>query len=289
MLDRLSAGTTSSTTTVVVIAMGWPPWSGPRGRAAAPAPVPSLVGAENLCHLGRCPGERGRFGRCSASAGPVLALPVLTWPDWAWLALLAGTVLAGMRLLVTPGTILHWHRDIVRRRWGRLSRRGRFGRPATHRRVGLVVLRLTRENESWGYRRIHGELADWASRWRRPQSGRSSRTPGSTRRRAATVQGGPSSYSVYPSLRLDSRVRNLYYTASRPSLVARHPLFRPAPRAAAAASGPHQHQADAQRAGNPRRKRCLADSRLGGAAGVRRAGRRSGVPGDCRSGPCRPR
>ena len=45
----------------------------------------------------------------------------LTWPDRAWLALLAGTVpaasLAGMRLLVTPGTILRWHRDIVRRRW----------------------------------------------------------------------------------------------------------------------------------------------------------------------------
>ena len=78
----------------------------------------------------------------------------LTWPDRAWLALLAGTVpagsLAGMRLLVTPGTILRWHRDIVRRRWGRLSRRGRSGRPATHRKVRSVVLRLARENESWG-------------------------------------------------------------------------------------------------------------------------------------------
>ena len=44
----------------------------------------------------------------------------LTWPGRAWLALLAGTVpaerLAAMRLIVTPGTILHWHRDIVRRR-----------------------------------------------------------------------------------------------------------------------------------------------------------------------------
>jgi transposase len=79
------------------------------------------------------------------------------------LALLAGTVpagsLAGMRLLVTPGTILRWHRDIVRRQWGRLSRRGWSGRPATHRKVRSVVLRLARENESWGYRRIHGELA----------------------------------------------------------------------------------------------------------------------------------
>jgi putative transposase len=87
----------------------------------------------------------------------------LAWPDRAWLALLAGTVpagrLAGMRLLVTPGTILRWHRDIVRRRRGHLSRRGRSGRPATHPTVRSVVLRLARENESWGYRRIHGELA----------------------------------------------------------------------------------------------------------------------------------
>jgi hypothetical protein len=44
----------------------------------------------------------------------------LTWPDRAWLALLAGTMpagrLAAMRLIVTPATILRWHRDIVRRR-----------------------------------------------------------------------------------------------------------------------------------------------------------------------------
>jgi putative transposase len=87
----------------------------------------------------------------------------LTWPDRAWLALLVGTVpaerLAAMRLIVAPGTILRWQHDIVRRRWGRLSRRGRSGRPATHRKVRSVVLRLARENESWGYRRIHGELA----------------------------------------------------------------------------------------------------------------------------------
>ena len=87
----------------------------------------------------------------------------LTWPDRAWLTLLAGTApaerLGAMRLIVTPGTILRWHRDIVRRRWARVSCRGRSGRPATHRKVRSVVLRLARENESRGYRRIHGELA----------------------------------------------------------------------------------------------------------------------------------
>jgi hypothetical protein len=86
----------------------------------------------------------------------------LTWPDRAWLTLLAGTLpierLAAMRLFVTPATILRWHRDILRWRWVRMSRRGRTGRPPTCRNVRSVVLRLARENESWGYRRIHGEL-----------------------------------------------------------------------------------------------------------------------------------
>jgi hypothetical protein len=81
----------------------------------------------------------------------------------SWLAVLAGTVpaerLAAMRLIVAPGTIVRWHRDLVRRRWARRSRQGRSGRPATHRKVRSAVLRLARENESWGYRRIHGELA----------------------------------------------------------------------------------------------------------------------------------
>jgi putative transposase len=87
----------------------------------------------------------------------------LTWPDRAWLALLAGTLpaerLAAMRLIVNPGTILRWHRDIVGRRWARRSRQRRPGRPPTARHVRSLVLRLARENESWGYRRIHGELA----------------------------------------------------------------------------------------------------------------------------------
>jgi putative transposase len=87
----------------------------------------------------------------------------LTWPDRAWLTLLAGTLpvdrLAAMRLIVTPGTILRWHQDVLRRRWARRSRRGRSGRPPVRRNMRSVVLRLARENESWGYRRVHGELA----------------------------------------------------------------------------------------------------------------------------------
>ena len=46
-----------------------------------------------------------------------------------------------LRLLVTPDTLLRWHRDIVRRRGAARSRRGRSGRPATRRNIKALVLR----------------------------------------------------------------------------------------------------------------------------------------------------
>jgi len=52
-----------------------------------------------------------------------------------------------MQLIVTPATIVRWHRDIVRRRWAPSPRQGRPGRPAAHLKVRSAVLRLARENE----------------------------------------------------------------------------------------------------------------------------------------------
>jgi transposase len=89
--------------------------------------------------------------------------PRLTWADRALIAALAGVIpkarRAGLRLLVTPDTVLRWHRDLRRRRWAAKSRAGRSGRPATRRDVRGLVLRLAGENPGWGYHRIHGELA----------------------------------------------------------------------------------------------------------------------------------
>src|ERR1039457_3234731 len=89
--------------------------------------------------------------------------PKLNWADRALLAGLLGVIpkgrRRGLRLLVTPDTIVRWHRDIVRRRWGARFRRGKTGRPATRRNIKALVLRLARENPSWGDRRIPGELA----------------------------------------------------------------------------------------------------------------------------------
>jgi putative transposase len=89
--------------------------------------------------------------------------PGLNWADRALLAALLGVIPKARRhrlwLLVTPDTILRWHRDIVRRRWAARSKSGRTGRPVTRRNIRSLVLRLARENPGWGYRRIHGELA----------------------------------------------------------------------------------------------------------------------------------
>ncbi|WP_319461404.1 transcriptional regulator [Micromonospora sp. RTP1Z1] len=67
-------------------------------------------------------------------------------------------VLHRFRLLVRPDTVLRWHRDLLARRHAAKSWPKRPGQPRTVRSIRLLVLRLARENPTWGYRRIHGEL-----------------------------------------------------------------------------------------------------------------------------------
>jgi hypothetical protein len=84
--------------------------------------------------------------------------PLLRPADRALLAALARLLPPRRRhgLVVTPQTLLRWHRELVRRKWAQPRRSS--GRPPTDGRVRELVLRFARENPRWGYPRIAGEL-----------------------------------------------------------------------------------------------------------------------------------
>src|ERR1022692_5228688 len=150
--------------------------------------------------------------------------PNLNWADRALLATLLRVIpkarRRGLRLLVTPDTILRWHRNILRRRWAAQSSRGKTGRPATSRNIKALVLRLARENTEWGYRRIHGELAGLGVKgaastvWEILKDQRHPPSPATDRASLAAVP-------ALPGLR-DPRMRLLQRRPAR-----RHPGLRP--------------------------------------------------------------
>jgi hypothetical protein len=85
--------------------------------------------------------------------------PELTDDDRTLLGAIAAVLPRRLRedWLVTPDTLLRWHRRRVARHWTQ-PRRPPGRRPASAE-LRRLVLRLTDENPTWGYRRIHGELA----------------------------------------------------------------------------------------------------------------------------------
>jgi putative transposase len=84
--------------------------------------------------------------------------PRLRPADRAFIAVLARLLPHRRRhgLVVTPATLLRWHRELVRRNWTYPQRKP--GRPPTGRELRELVLRLAHENPGWGYQRIAGEL-----------------------------------------------------------------------------------------------------------------------------------
>jgi hypothetical protein len=81
--------------------------------------------------------------------------PSLDWADQAVLAALIRLLPHQLRAhrLVTPGTVLRWHRRLVTKKW---TYPNRTGRPPLSAETAALIERLATQNSSWGYQRIQG-------------------------------------------------------------------------------------------------------------------------------------
>jgi putative transposase len=74
--------------------------------------------------------------------------------------ILGRKMLKQMATIVTPDTILRWHRELVAAKWDYSQCRNKIGRPPASAEVIELVLRMARENPGWGYDHIQGALAN---------------------------------------------------------------------------------------------------------------------------------
>jgi len=119
------------------------PDAGQRRRTEYSVRVIEFLQAENRLLKDRLRGRRIRF----------------TDAERALLARRAKAVgrkaLLELDTIVSPGTLLRWHRRLVAQKWNYTDRRG-VGRPGIMRHVSQLIVRMAQENSGWGYTRIQG-------------------------------------------------------------------------------------------------------------------------------------
>jgi hypothetical protein len=63
--------------------------------------------------------------------------------------------------IVSPGTLMRWHRRLIAQKWNLVHRRDP-GRSGVMRQISALIMRMARDNPWWGYARIQGALANLA-------------------------------------------------------------------------------------------------------------------------------
>jgi putative transposase len=121
--------------------------------------------------------------------------PRLDWADRALFAALIRrlpVVLRGRRL-ITPATVLRWHHRLVAKKW---TYPNRSGRPPLDPTIAALIERMARENQTWGYQRIQGELLKLGHRVGASRSAGSSSGGGYRRHRCERpIRPGNGSYA----------------------------------------------------------------------------------------------
>ena len=106
--------------------------------------------------------------------------------------ILGRRLLGKIATIVTPDTILAWHRQLIASKWTYPANK-RVGRPGIMKEIRGLIVRMAEENSSWGYARIQGALKDLGHRVARSTIAKTSRSTASSPHQTAPPPGAPSS------------------------------------------------------------------------------------------------